>query len=55
MERKLTAKERVCYDLLRDGHDRADLPRLLGITRQRTCQLLASIRRKYLEEEDRAG
>jgi DNA-directed RNA polymerase specialized sigma24 family protein len=54
LTRSLTRSESQCYELLKAGHDRKDLPRLLGISRQAVSKLLRGIRRKYeaLEAED---
>mgnify|MGYP000855178065 FL=1 len=52
--KRLTPAEMRCYELLKDGYEQRDLPKLMGVSRQAISKLLNAIRRKYeeLESED---
>ena len=51
LEQKLAPSEKRCYELLKQGFEQEDLPRLMGITKQAISKLMQSIRRKYLALE----
>ena len=42
----LTARERRCKELLKEGHSRAYVAGELGVSRQRVAQLVASLTQK---------